>query len=333
MVRAEAAPCPLSDGGVSGRMAGYNRLDDAARAGWLYYVAGNTQDQIAAKLGVSRQSAQRLVSLATAEGLVKVRIDHPIANCLSLAKQLTDRFGLAFCEVTPSDPASESTTLGIALAAATQLESWLRRDDPAIIAMGTGRTLKAAVELLPAIDCPQHKVVSLTGNIAPDGSAAVYNVVFTMADKVHSRSFPMPLPVIASSRQEREMLHRQPLIMATLALAAAADVAFVGVGELGKDAPLYVDGFLSQSELDELHRAGAVGEIVGWAFDAQGALIAGLTNERVASAPLPDPARSLVIGAAMGKRKLPGIAAAITGRLINGLITDEATATGLLRLA
>ena len=24
------------------------RLDDAARAGWLYYVAGKTQDQIAA---------------------------------------------------------------------------------------------------------------------------------------------------------------------------------------------------------------------------------------------------------------------------------------------
>ena len=26
-----------------------SRLDDAARAGWLYYVAGNTQDEIAAQ--------------------------------------------------------------------------------------------------------------------------------------------------------------------------------------------------------------------------------------------------------------------------------------------
>ena len=32
------------------------RLDDAARAGWLYYIAGNTQDEIASKLGVSRQT-------------------------------------------------------------------------------------------------------------------------------------------------------------------------------------------------------------------------------------------------------------------------------------
>ena len=82
------------------------KLDDAARAGWLYYVAGNTQDQIAAKLGVSRQSAQRLVSLAVAEGLVKVRIDHPIALCMTLAQDLKERFGLRFSEVVPSDPGS-----------------------------------------------------------------------------------------------------------------------------------------------------------------------------------------------------------------------------------
>ena len=58
-----------------------NRLDDAARAGWLYYVAGNTQEEIAAKLGISRQSAQRLVSLSVSEGLIKVRLDHPIGRC------------------------------------------------------------------------------------------------------------------------------------------------------------------------------------------------------------------------------------------------------------
>lgn len=309
---------------------GSNRLDDAARAGWLYYVAGNTQDQIAAKLGVSRQSAQRLVSLAMSEGLVKVRIDHPIARCLSLSRELAERFDLAFAEVVPSDPASDSTTLGVALATAAEVEKWLRRPEPIVIAMGTGRTLKAAIELLPSIECPQHKVVSLTGNIAPDGSAAFYNVVFTMADKVKSRSFPMPLPVIASSPKERQTLHSQAMIQATLKLAGQADVAFVGIGDLGKGAPLALDGFLDKDELAALQNAGAVGEIVGWAFDANGKLIGGETHERVASAPLPDLKRTLVIAAAMGKKKLPGIFAAIKGRLVSGLITDEATAEALL---
>ena len=43
-----------------------SRLDNAARAGWLYFIAGHTQDEIAKMLQVSRASAQRLVSLCRA---------------------------------------------------------------------------------------------------------------------------------------------------------------------------------------------------------------------------------------------------------------------------
>jgi DNA-binding transcriptional regulator LsrR (DeoR family) len=309
---------------------GSSRHDEAARAGWLYYVAGNTQDQIAAKLGVSRQSAQRLVSLAVSEGLIKVRLDHPIANCLELADRLRSRFALDTVEVVPSDPGNPSTTLGVAEAAAAEIEKWLRATAPIVMAIGTGRTLKAAIEQLSPMDCRQHKVVSLTGNIAPDGSAAYYNVIFTMADLIKARSFPMPLPVIASSPEERAMLHRQAMIQPTLALAAKADVTFIGIGDLGPKAPLFLDGFVSEGELKALQKAGAVGEICGWAFDRDGRMIEGITNDRVASAPLPSRERSQVVALAMGEAKLPGIRAAVNRRLVNGLITDEATAAALL---
>ena len=307
------------------------RHDDAARAGWLYYVAGNTQDQIAAKLGVSRQSAQRLVSLAVSEGLIKVRLDHPIADCMQLADRLAKRFSLDRVEVVPSDPGNPSTTIGVAEAAATEIERWLKSQRPIVLAIGTGRTLKAAIEQLSPIECPQHRIVSLTGNISPDGAAAFYNVIFTMADKVKARAFPMPLPVIASSPEEREMLHSQAMIRPTIELVASADITFVGIGDLGPDAPLFVDGFVNEAELKALQKAGAIGEICGWAFDRDGRLIEGITNERVASAPLPSRERSQVIALAMGQKKVPAIRAALTRRLVNGLITDEETAASLLK--
>ena len=59
-------------------------------------------------------------------------------------------------------------------------------------------------------------------------------------------------------------------------------------------------------------------------------MIDGITNDRVASAPLPSRERSQVVALAMGERKLPGIRAAVTRRLVNGLITDERTAAALL---
>ncbi len=306
------------------------RLDDAARAGWLYYVAGNTQEEIASKLGISRQSAQRLVSLSVAEGLIKVRLDHPIGRCMELAAQLKARYALDLVEVVPSDPSSPSTTMGIAQAAAAEIERRLSSAEPVVMALGTGRTLKAAIEQLTPMDCPQHKIVSLTGSIAPDGSAAVYNVIFSIADKVKARSFPMPVPVIASSAAEREILHRQATIRDTITLASHAHITFVGIGDLGPQAPLYLDGFVSEPELKALQKAGAVGEICGWTYDTEGRLIEGLTNERVVSAPLPSRETSLVVALAKGERKLPGIRGALNRRLVNGLITDEQTAEAIL---
>jgi DNA-binding transcriptional regulator LsrR (DeoR family) len=310
--------------------SGSRRLDDAARAGWLYYVAGNNQEQIAQKLGVSRQTAQRLVSLSVSEGLIKVRLDHPIARCMELGAALKSRYALDLVEVVPSDPDSQSTTSGVAEAAAAEIERRLRSPEPIVMAIGTGRTLKAAIEQLTPMDASQHKIVSLTGSIAPDGSAAYYNVIFNIANMVKARSFPMPLPVIASSAKERETLLQQPMIRETMALAQKADVTFVGIGDFSADAPLYLDGFISKAELAALQKAGAVAEIIGRAYDADGRVIEGLTNDRVVSAPLPSREDRLVVALAKGERKLPGIRAALNRRLVNGLITDERTAERLL---
>ena len=308
-----------------------NRLDDAARAGWLYYVAGNTQDEIARKLGVSRQSAQRLVSLAVSEKLIKVRLDHPIAHCMELERRLRERFGLPFCEVVPSDPASPSSIVGLAQAGAAEMERHLKSREPKIIALGTGRALRACVEQLPPMDCPQHRIVSLLGNMMSDGSATPYNVVIRMADRVGARHFPMPLPAFARSSEERAILQAQEPVHNTLELVRHADVTFVGVGQLGEEAPILVDGFVTREELRALQKSGAVGEITSWAYDADGQLIKGLTNERVVGAPLRPDHTDPVIGIAAGDAKVPAILGALRGHLLNGLITNEYTAELLLK--
>jgi DNA-binding transcriptional regulator LsrR (DeoR family) len=307
-----------------------SRLDEAARAGWLYYIAGNTQDEIAAKLGVSRQTAQRLVSLAVSQRLIKVRLDHPIAKCLDLSQRLIDKYALQLCEVVPADPTSPSTTLGVAEAMAAELERRLESQHPIIVAMGSGRTLRAAVEQLPPMDCPQHKIVSLVGNIAPDGSASFYDVIMRIADAVKAPHYPMPLPVIASTVHEKALFLGQKSVISVIDLAKQADVTFVGVGQMGDSAPLVQDGFITPAEMRALMKAGAVGEIVGWAFDAKGRLIEGLTNDRVASVALDQPATRLVIAVAMGAFKAKALKAALAGQLLTGLITDEITAELLL---
>ncbi|MDP5308145.1 sugar-binding transcriptional regulator [Paracoccus spongiarum] len=306
------------------------RLDDAARAGWLYYVAGNTQDEIARKLGVSRQSAQRLVAMAVSERLIKVRVDHPIARCMDLAGALSRRYGLMICEVVPSDPDAPDLLTGIAIAAAAELERTLKSPERRIISLGTGRALKATVEQLPRMACPQHVVVSRLGNMMQDGSASPYNATIHLAERIGAPHYPYPLPVLARDPAELAALQRQEAVQNTIALCQSADLSLVGIGQISHRAPLQVDGFVTSREMDELDAAGAVGEITSWVYDREGRLIDCAFNARVASAPLPRACERPVIAVATGESKLVAIRAALTGKLVNGLMTSEATAERLL---
>ncbi|MBU9696565.1 sugar-binding transcriptional regulator [Rhodobacteraceae bacterium HSP-20] len=307
-----------------------SQADDAARAGWLYYVAGMTQDQIARELGVSRQRAQRLVSRAMADGLVHVRIEHPIAACLELEQALTDRFGLTRARVAPGLGQGADAVRAIAPSAAQELERFLAMPDPLVIALGTGRALRGMVDAMTTLDAPQHRLVSMIGNIAPDGSASFFDVIMRIADKVRAPHYPMPMPVISSTREEFAAFTALGPIRQVRQLAERADVIFVGVGQMGDDAPLLADGFITRAELASLQKRGAVGEVAGWVFDAEGRYLESPEETRLGGVRIDPRLSRPAIGVAAGPSKVPAIHAALKAGILNGVVTDESSARAIL---
>lgn len=305
-------------------------LDDAARAGWMYYVGGMTQDQIAGELGISRQRAQRLVSRAMTEGLIHVRLNHRIGACLDLEAALRDRFGLDRARVMPSLGAGADPVPAIASAAAAELERFLRMTEPLVIALGTGRAMRGMVDALTPMEAEQHRLVSLIGNIAPDGSASFFDVVMRIADKVHAPHYPMPVPVISPTPEENAAFHALPPVRKVVDLAQRAGVVFVGVGQMSDDAPLLADGFVTREELDEMQAAGAVGEVAGWVFDSEGVYLDVGTNRRTGGVRVTPNLDRPSVGIAAGASKVSAILGALKSRIINSLVTDEPTAKALL---
>ncbi len=303
--------------------------DDAARAGWLYYVGGMTQDQIATEMGVSRQRAQRLVSRAMAEGLIQVRLNHKIGACLALESELTARFGLTRCRVVPGLGQADPNR-AIGPAAAMELERFLRMTDPLVVALGTGRALRSMVDAITPMDAEQHRLVSLIGNIAPDGSASYFDVVMRISDKVRAPHYPMPVPVISPTPEENAAFHALAPVKKVVDLARAADVILVGVGQMSADAPLRADGFVTPSELIEMQAAGAVGEVAGWVYDSHGNYLDFGTNRRTGGVRVEPNLPRPCLGIAAGASKVAAIAGALKARIINGLVTDDLTARALL---
>jgi DNA-binding transcriptional regulator LsrR (DeoR family) len=307
-----------------------SQTDDAARAGWLYYVGGLTQDQIARELGVSRQRAQRLVSRAMTEGLIHVRLEHRIAGCINLETALNSKFAMTRCRVAPGTGAGGDPVAAIAPTAAAEVERFLRMPEPLVIALGTGRALRATVDAMASMKAEQHRLVSLIGNIAPDGSASFFDVIMRIADKVRAPHYPMPAPVISETAEENAAFQALAPVRRVVDLARQADVTFVGVGQMGNDAPLLADGFVSAADLQAMQAAGAVGEVAGWVYDSDGRYLDLSTNARVGGVRVRPGLDQPVIGIAAGPSKVPAIRAALKSRIINGLVTDEATARAIL---
>ena len=156
---------------------------------------------------------------------MKVRLDHPIGRCMELEAALRERYGLRLAEVVPSAEGAPELLTGVASPGAAEIERMLADDEPRIIALGTGRALKATVEQVERMDCPQHRIVSLLGNMMMDGQASPFNATVRMADRTGAPHYPMALPVYASGPEELAMLHAQEPVASTLALCAKADLA------------------------------------------------------------------------------------------------------------
>lgn len=307
------------------------KLDLAARAAWLYYVANNTQDEIAAKLNVSRQSAQRLVSLAVAERLIKHRLDHPLADCIELAETLSARFQLTYCDVAPSDPEPKDPNGNLGAWAASYLEGFLASKAPTVVALSSGRALRATVSQVSPMNAPQHKIVALQGHMAQDGRASHYEVVMNLADRIDAQAYLLATPVVARTVEERAFLQQQRSFLAVQELVRLAKVAFVGIGEVTWNGPLQRDGFYSDADVAELLEKSAVGAINAWAYDRDGRLVQGSLNDRVAGISLEELPAKRTVGVACGAVKVEAIRAALRGRLVSGLVTDETTARLVLQ--
>lgn len=303
----------------------------AARAAWMYYVTGQTQQDIAQVLGVSRQVAQRLISLAREQGMVKVNITHPVERCLKLASQMQEKFGLSLCRVVPSMGLDDSKIEQmIALAGAEVISLFISDEKPLTIAVGSGRMLRAAINELPYLERPQHSCVSLIGAITRDGSCTRYDVPLWMAEKTQGKYFILPAPLYADDAEDRKQWCNHRIYRAVAEKGESADITFIGIGQVDHGCPLNADGFITDEQVDRLKQLHTAGEMLGHFIGENGQRVASELDDSLTSIPLLPHTNKKIIAFAGGQHKYSAIRAVLLGQWISGLVTDEETACRLL---
>jgi DNA-binding transcriptional regulator LsrR (DeoR family) len=305
----------------------------AARAAWLSYVGGYTQEEIAGRLGVSRVKVNRLIADAIAAGLVRVFIEGTAAECVALEDAITSRWGLQFCTVVPNVDEDALPLRSLSTAGAHYLTGVLDRREAELIGLGHGRTLAEVVRHLPRIPRPEVRFVSLLGSLTRHAAANPFDVIHNLTEITGAESYFMPAPFFADSIEDKRVLMAQKGLKDVFALARAAKLHIVGIGEVGPKAHMLATGTITAEEFRQLERAGAVGEVLGQFLDARGRPVEADINQRAVAVQLAEIKGTRIVAIAGGRTKTRAIAAVLESRVVTGLITDETTAKAIVQHA
>lgn len=300
----------------------------AARAAWMHYAGGMTQSEVARRLGLTGLKAHRLITKANQEGLVKVFVDGYVAECVELENVISDRFGLSYCEVVPEFDSEELPLKALGLAGARLLMREMVSDDVSLIGVGHGRTLAACVQYLPRTPTGVQ-FVSLLGGLTRKFSANPHDVIYRLAERTSAEAFVMPVPMFANTADDRDVLLGQRGIGEVLGLARSADLLLAGIGTALPEASLVATGMISGPEMEELKKGGAVGELLGHFFDADGKPFETSLSNRMLALGREDLQDRRIVAVAGGKIKVAAIRSILKSGCLAGLITDERTAKAL----
>jgi DNA-binding transcriptional regulator LsrR (DeoR family) len=292
-----------------------------------YYEDGLTQDQIGKRFGLSRIKVSRLLQQARQSRVVQITITPPMDSFGDLERELEAAYGLdEVVVVDTTGSAQGEVALRLGVAAANYVARCLA--DQKILDLSWGTTLLAVIEALAPQNLPDLRVVQMLGGLGRlESETYGADLTMRMAQTLGAKMRLLPSPGIVSSRLVRDALLEDVNIAETLALAARADLALVGIGAPMPGSVVMQAGILTEHDLWELKTMGAVGDIALRFFDANGQAVEHPINDRIIGLDL-NQIRQIprVIGVAGGAGKCDVVAGAVRGRLVDVLITDELTA-------
>jgi len=301
----------------------------------MYYLEQKNQAEIAKAVGVTRSMISRMLTEARENDIVEIRIQRPLQSDPELESALNERFGLrdVFVVVT-RHRSGERLTRTLGGAGAQVLKRYLAPQK--ILGLAWRTSISATVDAFETIEPIPMKVVQLVGamgahNMEYDG----HDLVSRISEKLSGEAFYLNAPYLCQTAEIAQSLLETKSIRETISVGKKTDVALLGIGSTALEySSFYLAGYVTRRELDDLRKAGAIGDVCGLHFDINGQPACDDFCDRLISIRRHDllsiPVRLGVVG---GEGKADAILGALRSKYVNVLVIDSTTARKVLELA
>ncbi|MBM6588453.1 sugar-binding domain-containing protein [Brevibacterium sp. RIT 803] len=305
------------------------------RVARLHFENGLTHQEIAKLYDLSRVKVTRMLAEARQTGIVEITVHSDERPFYEVERALADRFGLKRVWVSPpiepgdsGGQSADNRVLGVTGAEAMQT----LLDQATRVVIGLSAAVSASSKCLPKFSAAELEIFPLAGGRAGRASGSnPQELVATVAAATGGQSFQLPAPLIAADSRVYEALMERAGCAAVLEEAAQADLLIVGVGAASKVAPVFRQQ-VSPSDLDEIARSTAVGDISARFFDSAGNAVRNDLDRRVVGLSLEQMRKiSNRLAISGGEDKAAAVRAVAESGLINHLATDLTCAYALLR--
>lgn len=289
---------------------------------YWYYILNLTQDEIAKRLGFTRQKVNQMINALKEQDIVHITVRGFEEEQVALETTLEERFGLKECIVVSDYGEQDTAAYKVALVAAQYLEDTIKNGDT--IGVSWGRTLSMMVEQMEFSHKADCKVVSLLGalNMTQQISKAD-EIARNFANKLDCPSIMLYAPLIVDHPQTKKWLMEEAHIKQSFDFMRQCNIAVLGIGTLTAETSIYGREVIAKEELPQ----GFVGDIATNLVRADGSFDANPLQDRLLAADMqilkeiPN-----TIAVAAGIYKCDAIGGALRSGCIDTLIIDETTA-------
>lgn len=301
----------------------------------LYYIDGLPQADVARIMHVSQPQVSRLLSLARSRGIVRISVADYDPRDRQLEEKLAQQFGLQDPIVIKTISGTKMRDLRYTVAHFAAADMMRTISQAKTMAIAGGRTLQDLVGQMKEPPArPSLMVVQAMGNVGSmPGSYDALELGRQVASKWRGSFFMLNTPVLLPNGNTRDAIMSLEENQQVIGRFSKCDLAMVGVGTLENSVFTDRDIFAS-GDTRALREVGAVGEICGRFFDADGNECDSAFKDRVASISL-EQLREIpkVFGITVGADRAPALHAAIKGGIVKSVVIDDAGAQTLLKLA